>query len=265
MFFGNQKIQQILNNAVEGNFSHAYLIYGASHLGKRSLAEEFAKKLIGDENIFHPDIFILDGAGEFAGIENIREMRKKIALSPQSANKKVVLALDIDKIKQESLNAFLKSLEEPLPNVIFILTASSAVLKTIESRCFIVRCFPLSQKNMENHFGTDGDYAFNLGKPGILIESKKKSDKIACLSEILKTNISARFSLVEQIYKDMEKIEIMLYNWIGETRKILAGEKDDRKIFKAAHILKELIETFDKIFKEGMSPRVVLENLLLNI
>lgn len=267
MFFGNQKAQKILNDAVEGNFSHAYLLYGASHLGKRTLAEEFAKKIIKSGSILHPDIFVLNGSGESAGIENIREMRKKISLSAQSAKNKIVLAFDIDKMRQESLNAFLKSLEEPLPNVIFVLTASSEILKTIESRCLIVKCYPLSRKKSETLFETHkGNPILNLGKPGIALGLKEKlSNKTICLAGILKLDISERFNFVEQIFKDMEKIEIMLYNWIGEARQFLESEKDRKKIIKNLKILKELVEAFDKIFKEGLNSRVVLENLFINI
>lgn len=72
-------------------------------------------------------------------IDDTRELKKliKFSFSEQTA----IIIEDIDKITIEAANAFLKNLEEPTKNIIYILTASnlSNVLPTIISRCEIVR------------------------------------------------------------------------------------------------------------------------------
>jgi len=72
-------------------------------------------------------------------IDDTRELAKFLKLS---VNKKTaVFVKDIDKATKESLNAFLKSLEEPQKNVTYILTARSehGVIPTILSRCLVIR------------------------------------------------------------------------------------------------------------------------------
>lgn len=272
-FYGNKKSQDILDKAAEGGFSHVYLLYGPSHLGKRALAEKFAAKILGVEfeNIQDEcgaDVFIIDGEDDLCGIESIRRMRKNIALSPRKLKKKAILAFDIDKLKQESLNAFLKSLEEPPADTVFILTASSAVLKTIESRSFIINFFPLSCKEMEKmpSFGLSAkekNFFFFLGKPGILLDScGDKIQSFPKLSEILEMDINGRFNFIEKIIKDMEQIENLMYNWIGEARRLFKDENYDRK---NAAILKELLDAFELISEKGANARLILENLLLKI
>lgn len=72
-------------------------------------------------------------------IEDVRELKKIIKFS--FAEKNAVIINDIDKITQEAANAFLKNLEEPNKNLIYILSASNInnVLPTIISRCEVIR------------------------------------------------------------------------------------------------------------------------------
>jgi len=72
-------------------------------------------------------------------IEDVRDLKKLIKFS--FSEKTAILIKDIDKITIEAANAFLKNLEEPNNNLIYILTAInlSNVLPTIVSRCEIVR------------------------------------------------------------------------------------------------------------------------------
>lgn len=72
-------------------------------------------------------------------IEDARELKKFVKFS--FSEKTAIIINDIDKITPEAANAFLKNLEEPTKNIIYILTASnlSNVLPTIISRCQIVK------------------------------------------------------------------------------------------------------------------------------
>lgn len=72
-------------------------------------------------------------------IEDVRELKKLVKFS--FSEKTAIIINDIDKITNEAANAFLKNLEEPNKNLIYILTASnlSNVLPTIVSRCQVVK------------------------------------------------------------------------------------------------------------------------------
>lgn len=276
--YGNQKVQNILNQAAENkNFGHAYLLQGPSGIGKREMAKEFARKLLGEPVFpdFHPDLFILDGKGEIlevAGIENVRQMRDKIILSCQKSKVKAVLGLDIDYMKKESLNAFLKSLEEPLPDVIFALTASSETLKTIESRSVILRCALLSAAELAEMAAESGRLLANIeeiisasmGKPGMLARLLNSSEnKFISLSEIIDADIAERFNFAEKICKELDKISIILYNWIGEGRKMLARTSDKKSLFNSYKILAELVGAFEAVKQPGANAKLILENLFL--
>jgi DNA polymerase-3 subunit delta' len=71
-------------------------------------------------------------------IEDARELKKFVKFS--FFEKTAIIIEDIDKATAETQNAFLKNLEEPSNNLIYILTASNInnVLPTIASRCQII-------------------------------------------------------------------------------------------------------------------------------
>lgn len=88
----------------------------------------------------HVDVYYAKGTGKTDGIavEEIRNITKDTALSPNEAPRKVYVLFDADKrMGKESMNAFLKTLEEPSQDILFILTAENvkAVPETILSRC----------------------------------------------------------------------------------------------------------------------------------
>ena len=81
------------------------------------------------------------------------EIRPKTVLKPNEGKRTVIILTGIDTMRKESANAFLKLLEEPSDNVMFILTAtkSDQLLPTIVSRCQHIRLAPLTQEEI-----TDG-------------------------------------------------------------------------------------------------------------
>lgn len=83
---------------------------------------------------------------ELQKIEDTRNLKKLVKFS--FAEKTAIVINDIDKITTEAANAFLKNLEEPNRNLIYILTASNLnnVLPTIISRCEIIKS-PITKSN----------------------------------------------------------------------------------------------------------------------
>lgn len=70
-------------------------------------------------------------------IAQIRELNSTINLKPNEATYKVGIVVNADRLNEESANAFLKTLEEPPANSVFVLltTDSSRIIETILSRC----------------------------------------------------------------------------------------------------------------------------------
>ncbi len=86
------------------------------------------------------DILEIDGASN-RGIDEIRDLREKIRLSPLSAKKKVYIIDEVHMLTTEAFNALLKTLEEPPAHAMFILctTEPHKVPATILSRCFHIQ------------------------------------------------------------------------------------------------------------------------------
>ena len=95
----------------------------------------------------HPDLNIIQAEqeGGILKVEQIRELRKTILLSPYQADYRIVLLLRFEEANPSAANALLKTLEEAPRQVILLLTASNteALLPTIVSRCEVIRLHPV--------------------------------------------------------------------------------------------------------------------------
>jgi DNA polymerase-3 subunit gamma/tau len=151
---GQPHVVQTLRNAVEmDRVAHAYLFAGPRGTGKTSLAKILAKALNCERGpttspckecescrTIHDatsiDVIELDAASH-RGIDDIREIRDRVALQPVRGRRKVYIIDEAHMLTKEASNAVLKTLEEPPPHVVFVLctTEMTAMLPTIRSRC----------------------------------------------------------------------------------------------------------------------------------
>jgi DNA polymerase-3 subunit gamma/tau len=151
---GQQHVVRTLRNAIEmDRVAHAYLFAGPRGTGKTSMAKILAKSLncergptvepckicescrsIHDATSI--DVIELDAASH-RGIDDIREIRDKVALRPARGRRKVYIVDEAHMLTKEASNAVLKTLEEPPEHVVFVLctTEMQAMLPTIRSRC----------------------------------------------------------------------------------------------------------------------------------
>jgi DNA polymerase-3 subunit delta' len=85
----------------------------------------------------HPDLLILSNNNESIKIDQIRQISDYVKYGPAGSGWKVIVINGADQMTEEASNSFLKTLEEPLHNILFILTTvrESKILKTIASRC----------------------------------------------------------------------------------------------------------------------------------
>ena len=86
----------------------------------------------------HPDVYTAQGSGKTQAIpiDEIRKICVDAYIIPNEARTKVYLLPDADKMLAPAQNAFLKVLEEPPQNILFLLTCENAqnLLQTIRSR-----------------------------------------------------------------------------------------------------------------------------------
>ena len=143
-----------LSNAVEqGKVHHAYLFVGSRGTGKTSMAKILAACLncvdgpttspcgtcdscVAIANATSLDVIEMDAASNNS-VDDIRDLREKVAYAPVSGRHKVYILDEAHMLSSQAWNAFLKTLEEPPPRTIFVLATTEAqkVLPTVVDRC----------------------------------------------------------------------------------------------------------------------------------
>lgn len=151
-----------------GLYHHAYLVCGPEGVGKKTFARLFAQGILCTDvqkpcgacscclkfaHNAHPDfIEILDGTDKKTiSIEVVREIRRSCIVRPNEGKYKVYLIAEIQHLTPGAMAAFLKTLEEPPPHVIFLLTAleQQTLPQTVLSRIMSIPLYPLSDTALE--------------------------------------------------------------------------------------------------------------------
>lgn len=153
--FGQPRVREFFRASISsGRISHAYLFTGPAGSNKTAAAYAFAQAILCEnhgcrtcddcrriERRKHPDVryYAPEGAQGYL-VEQIREIVSGVALAPIRAHGKVYILDRVDLLGTQAANAFLKTLEEPVPGVTFILLGRTreGVLPTIVSRCQVV-------------------------------------------------------------------------------------------------------------------------------
>lgn len=237
---GQDRAKALLSRAVHADqVSHAYLITGPDGIGKGSFARSFAKAVLctaAPENRpcgfcpscrhmasgTHPDFLITaPPEGGTIKIDQIRRLIADMGSRPLEGGGRVCLIESAQKMTAESQNALLKSLEEPEPGNVFLLTADNPrkLLPTIRSRCQQLPLEPLTDDEMlqvfaAHHLDLTPEQQENLlaaapGLPGLALSQLSedadngiKTALIPVICDILKHNLMPIFDFAEKAGKD---------------------------------------------------------------
>jgi DNA polymerase-3 subunit delta' len=193
---GQSKALALLKHSLQSDeLAHAYLIIGAPHIGKMTLALDLAKAVncqekeppcgecqscrrIADGK--HTDITIISlnsdkGSGETKSrveisIDDIRELQHSASLPPYEGKRKVFIIDGAEYLSTEAANCLLKTIEEPPPHIIILLltTEETQLLPTVVSRCQRIELKPISSQEIERVLiesqGVDSDRAKLLAR-----------------------------------------------------------------------------------------------------
>jgi DNA polymerase III subunit delta' len=229
-------VAMLRQHIANGKLRHAYLFSGSDGVGRRTLALRFAQavncdqiSVLGEacgecitcrqiERMQHADLAVVQAEeAAILKVEQIRELQHFVALAPYASQYRVALILDFEQANASAQNALLKTLEEPNPNVLLLVTVDDAenLLPTIISRCELMRLRPmqvgaLTSLLMERYSlnQTDADlyahlaggrvgYAFRLAENPDLLEQRKQ--------------------------------------WMADLLQLIAGEKNERIAYSRKH------------------------------
>lgn len=154
---------------------HALLFIGPKGIGKLALARHFAADLLCTTqgahacglchrcHLFnagnHPDLMLIEPEKDLIKIDLIRNLTESLTQTAQQGGMRVVILSKAHQMNKPAANALLKTLEEPGPNILFLLLTDepSLLFPTIRSRCqaLQIRVDRAAAKQWLNEEGSD--------------------------------------------------------------------------------------------------------------
>lgn len=292
---GHEKQLEMLENDLSsGNVSHAYLLSGPNSIGKYTVAKKMAG-ILQCENDFchscstclqvdrgsHIDTVELKGSVDSIKIIDVRELINRCNMTRQSKYK-VFLVQSLERMTHEAANSFLKVLEEPPENTIFILTTNNIrnILPTIVSRVRVVKFGTVSVNYLENklldlypeHKMDDLQKIclFSMGKTGKAVQLMEHPDALAKYMEVYRIvvgflankNIASRFSYVDDLLEEESTFNTFFDILFSVLRSnILSGSLDSERFIPIIDSAHEALS----LLKKNVNSRLVLENLMLTL
>ena len=314
-------VQTLAEHILRKKVRHAYLFTGPQGVGRRTLALRFAQALNCTqtknpaqpcgvcractliERMQHPDLVVVQSEqpGAQLKIDQVRELQHALSLAPYEALYRVAICLRFEEANPHTMNALLKTLEEPPAQVIILLTASNEelLLPTISSRCEIIRLRPLSieqtSQGLQNLWDLPVEQASLLahisgGRPGyarfLSLEPaalEQRRTALDNLSNLLSATRVERFYFVEKNYKDTAAIHVLLQVWLSFWRDVLITttqakisiqnfDREPEIQYLAQSFgmskAKSMIDTLDRtisLLEKNVNPRLALEVLMLDL
>jgi energy-coupling factor transporter ATP-binding protein EcfA2 len=298
-----QALAQLRAQLSTGRLAHAYLFVGEAGLGKSTAARALASALLPEAPLTRTPDYWEDDRNKIIHVNEIRLIPDKppefhelslqhfLNLKPAIGTYRVALVTNIGRLRDESQGVLLKTLEEPHPHRVIILTSSSlnpfVVLPTVVSRCQRVFFHPVPAPDIEKlltKIGVDARRAKLLaelsgGRPGWAARRARDESVIELhhswtrrLVEIfgapadVPLHVAAQLDAEQMGWRrsegDVEDPAVFaIASWQIELRRRMLGSRG-REQGRWAHLLELSYDTLGYL-EQNVSPRLALETFLL--
>lgn len=213
---GQEHVTRTLRNSIKtGRIRHAYLFSGPRGTGKTTSARLLAKAV----NCTHEDpeqrpcnvcghcVAVNEGryldlieidAASHTGVDDVRELRDRIAFAPSEGRYKVYIIDEVHRFSGNAFDALLKTLEEPPNHALFVLatTEIDKVPATIKSRCLPFEFRRLSMREVTDRL------AFIAEQEGLEIEP----EALELVAREGTGSVRDSISLLDQIVADPQEV-----------------------------------------------------------
>lgn len=266
---GQNHIKNILKNSVINNkIAHAYMFTGPRGTGKTSSAKIFARTLnclnpkdglpCGEcENCINfnttPDVIEMDAASNNS-VDDIREIVENIGIAPTNSKYKIYIIDEVHMLSTQAWNAFLKTLEEPPSNVIFILATTDIqkVPITVLSRCQRFDFQRIDRDLIKDNLKKICDLESISYDESALMEIAYLSD--GCMRDAL--------SILDQLSKVSDHIDINVIKSNYGT--VTSEELDLLYSFIIKNDIDGLVSLLHKIKETGIDVKIFIDKVLDN-
>lgn len=257
---GHQWAVDLLTAHIQGDsLRHAYLFTGPTSIGKRTLALRFTQALTCPnpdsegspcftchtcqriERMEHPDLFPVQSQknSPVIKVDQIREVIHDLSLSAYEAPYRIALFLNFEEAHDAASNALLKTLEEPPPKAVLMITAESSdsLLETIVSRCEEIRLRPVPTDSIQEGLQTQHEIppsraAFlahvSGGRPGYALKLHQnpqleiqREQWLNDHDQLLHASRVERFAYAKKISDDSDSLQDMINIWTSLWRDIM--------------------------------------------
>ena len=243
-------VARLRQSLQHGRVRHAWLISGTAGLGRHTLARSFAMALncTAESPMLRPCqqcrscrrilsgnhadlLYAQQDAGGALRIDAIRTVLRGLALKPFEGRHRVAIFRDFERALPRAQDALLKTLEEPAPNAVLILIASSsnALLPTITSRCQLLALRPLPFATLRAALlqrGVGEERAALLarlsgGRVGWALQAleqeellQQRAETLDILEDCLGPNRAGRFAQAQQLARrGRPELRLLLEQW----------------------------------------------------
>jgi len=301
---GHRRVLRLLESQLErDHLAHAYLFTGEPQLGKTAVARRFAAMLLPEVPLErHPDYWEDDRIGALK-VNEIRlisdegpefhsqSLQDFLNLKPAVGRRRVALVSNVGRLADQSQNLLLKTLEEPHPNRVIILTTPNlspfVVIPTIVSRCQRVSFHPVAEGEIAQLLvsaGVAADRADELaalsrGRPGWALRAAGDPEVLerhAGWTERLEEMVGAPADVPLRLAEELDSLHMAWRNgdkeledpfleafdsWQVEIRRLMVGDLHPATWARLLELSYDALGNHE----QNVSPRLNLECFLLEV